>query len=141
MKIVSIICNIVLFGFICFVLATEGPPDETAYIIFTLWSMLTLILSVVLISRTGAANGLSGILIKRKATAEQNKTENTAYLNNMMSIVVFAFNVVFFGFVCWAIIDQYPHPKESGVVFMAILMVLTPVLNLVTILRKGTRNI
>jgi hypothetical protein len=44
---------------------------------------------------------------------------------------------VFFGFVCWALIDQYPHPKESGVIAMAVLMVMTPILNLVVLLHSG----
>jgi hypothetical protein len=141
MKIVAIICNIILFGFICFVLATEGPPRGTAYIVFTLWSILTLILSLVLISRTGAGKGLPGILIKRKVPGEQRKIEDLISIDDIKIIVVIVFNMVFFGFVCWAIVDQYPHPKESGVIIMAVLMLVTPVLNLVTIFKKGTKNI
>jgi hypothetical protein len=53
-----------------------------------------------------------------------------------MRNVAIIFNIVFFGFVCWALIDQYPHPKESGVIAMAVLMVLTPILNLVVLLSK-----
>jgi hypothetical protein len=90
MKIVAVICNIVLFVFHCFVLSTDGFPKEVSYIIFNLWSLLTMIISVVVILRFGTSN--------------------------IMRIVAIICNIVFFGFVCWALIDQYPHPKESGVI-------------------------
>jgi hypothetical protein len=51
-----------------------------------------------------------------------------------MKVIAITFNIVFFGFVCRAIIDQYPHPKEEGIIAFTILMVLTPVLNLVVLL-------
>jgi hypothetical protein len=53
-----------------------------------------------------------------------------------MKIVAVICNIVFFGFVCWALVDQYPHPKEGGVIAMVVLMVLTPILNLVVLLPK-----
>jgi hypothetical protein len=53
-----------------------------------------------------------------------------------MKIVAVICSIVFFGFVCWALVDQYPHPKEGGVIAMVVLMVLTPILNLVVLLPK-----
>jgi hypothetical protein len=114
MKIAAVICNIVLVVFHCFVLLTDGFPRETSYIIFNLWALLTMILSVMVILRFGTSN--------------------------IMGIVAIIFNIVFFGFVCWALVDQYPHPKEGGVIAMAILMVLTPILNLVVLLQKRFMN-
>jgi hypothetical protein len=55
---------------------------------------------------------------------------------NVMRIVAIIFNFIFLGFVCWALIDQYPHPKEGGVIAMSVLMVLTPILNLAVLLIK-----
>jgi uncharacterized protein YhhL (DUF1145 family) len=42
-------------------------------------------------------------------------------------------NIVFFGFVCWALVDQYPHPEEDGVLTFTVLIVLTPILSLVVL--------
>jgi hypothetical protein len=78
MKIVAIIFNIVLFVFTCFVLVTEGPPKGASYIVFTLWSLLTLILSSVVISRIGTSEGWLGLHMKRKALEEQRKIDDLA---------------------------------------------------------------
>ena len=59
MKIVAVILNIVLFGFTCLVLVTDGPPQEASYIVFTVWWLMTLILSAVVISRSGASRIIS----------------------------------------------------------------------------------
>jgi len=114
MKTVAAICNIVLFGFICLVLATDGPPQETSSIIFTAWWLLTLILSVAVISLRGAS------LILRK-----------------MAIVG---NIVFLGFSGWAFFDQYPHPNEPGFIPFVVLMVLTPLINLAALFIGGARH-
>ena len=78
MKIVAVICNIVLFGFTCLVLVVDGLPKGTSYIVFTLWSLLTLILSSVVISRSGASDGWLGLHMKRKPLEEQRKIDDLA---------------------------------------------------------------
>jgi hypothetical protein len=57
-----------------------------------------------------------------------------------MKIVAIICNIVFFGFVCWALVDQYPHPEEDGVIAFAVLMVLTPILSLVVLFRSGVSD-
>ena len=79
-----------MFGFICLVLATDGPPKEAGYIVFTIWELLTLVLSAVVISRSGAGR--------------------------IMRIVAIICNIVFLGFFGWALVDQDPHPNEPGFV-------------------------
>ncbi len=110
MKIITLIFNIVLFVFTCFVLVTDGLPKETSYIIFTLWTFLILILNVVVISR--------------------NETSKNILLAAIIG------NIILVGLVCWAIADQYPHPMEPGVVEFGVLMVLTPILSLILYLRN-----
>ena len=78
MKIVALICNIVLFGFTCLVLVTDGPPKEAGYIIVTLLSVLTPILSLVVLFRIGASDGWLGVPMKRKAQEEQRKIDELA---------------------------------------------------------------
>jgi hypothetical protein len=46
-------------------------------------------------------------------------------------------NVIFFGFVCWALVEHYPHPEEDGIIAFTVLMVLIPILSLVELFRSG----
>ena len=114
MKIAAIICNIVLFVFTCFVLMTDGVSSEAAYIVFTLLLLLVPILSLVVISRS------------RK--------------NAVMNIVAIICNIILLGFTCWAFVDQYSHPRESGFVAYAVFVVLTPILNLAAIFLYTKRS-
>jgi hypothetical protein len=41
---------------------------------------------------------------------------------------------------CWAVVDQYPHPEEDGVIAFTVLRVLTPILSLVVLFRYGAGN-
>lgn len=113
MKIAAVICNIILFGFICLVLVSEGPSKEAIYTVFTIWWLLTLIISAVVISRSGASRIIRDVAI--------------------------ICNIVFLGFIGWALVDQYPHPNEPGFIPFVILMVLTPILNLVVLFLRTAR--
>ena len=136
MKIIAIICNIILFGFICLVLVTDGPPGDASYVIFTLWWLLTLIINTVVIFYIGARDGWSGLHLK-KPLKEQKKTDDLSSTRTIMRIVAIICNIFFFGFVCWAFIDQYPHPKEDGIIAFTVMMVLTPILSLVVLFLRG----
>jgi hypothetical protein len=136
MKIVAVICNIVLFGFTGLVLVGDDPPQETSYVVFTLWTLVTLILSSVMIYHSGARDGWLGM--KRKALEEQKKSGDLSSIITIMRIVTIICNLVFFGFICWAFVYQYPHPDEEGIITYTVLMVLTPILNLVVLFRSGT---
>jgi formate hydrogenlyase subunit 3/multisubunit Na+/H+ antiporter MnhD subunit len=140
MKIIAIICNIILFGFICLVIVTDGPPRDASYVIFTLWWLLTLILNSVAIFHFGMRDGWPSLRLKRKALEEQKKIDDLSSTSTIMRIVVIICNIVFFGFVCWAFVDQYPHPKEEGIIAFTVLMVLTPILSLVVLFLRGARD-
>jgi len=137
MKIVAVICNLVLFAFTCVVLATEGPPQAVSYWVFTVWALLTMILSAVVIFRIGETAGWLKVQPKSKAVMERPKVDEGASANTILRIVTIVANIVFFGFVCWAIVDQYPHPEEDGVLAFTVLMALTPLLSLVAVFRGG----
>lgn len=130
MKFMAVICNIVLFGFTCMVLVTDGPPERTAYVVFTVWSLLTLVLSAVAISCGGTGVGRRGPHMKKGASGEHKEIGDASFTVRVMRIAAIICNVVFFGFVCWALVDQYPHPKEDGLVAFVVLMISTPILNL-----------
>lgn len=42
------------------------------------------------------------------------------------------------GWSCWAIVAQYPHPEEDGVIAFTLLVVLTPMITLAALF--GTRK-
>ena len=109
MKILSITSNLLLFLFTCFVLLTDGITKEAGYMIFTLLLLLVPILNAVLLFR-----------------------DRTRPL--YVKLVAVISNIALIGFACWAIMDQHPHPKESGVIAYAVLILLTPILSLIAIL-------
>jgi hypothetical protein len=131
MKIIAIICNVILFGFICLVLITDGLPRDTIYIVINLWLILTLIFNFVVIFLSGANDGWLNLHMKRKSGEGQKKIDHLTSTSTIMRIVAIICNIVFIGFVCRAFVDQYPHPKEYGFIAFTVLMILTPILSLV----------
>jgi len=135
MKIVAIICNIVLFGFTCMVTLTDGPPKGAGYIVFSLLLFLIPILNVFVISQSGAGGGRLGFQKREKAPEEATTSHDVSSNNAVVRMVAIVCNIVLLGFACWAIIAQYPHPAEPGVVEFEVLVVLTPILSSVVIFR------
>ena len=135
MRIVAGICNVALFLFVCVVLVTDGPSKETVYIVFSWLAVLIPILSAAVIFGSRASDGWLGLQAKTKAADEKRKIGDPASVGTILRIVTLVCNIVLFGFVCWAIADQYPHPEEEGVVAFTLLIVLTPILSSVVILR------
>jgi succinate dehydrogenase hydrophobic anchor subunit len=141
MRIVAIVCNVLLFVFTSFVLATDGPPEEASYIVFAVWSQLTRIISAVVLFGTGASGGWLGFRRIREALEGQQKTADLSSRDRFMRIVAILFNIVCFGFVCWALVDQYPHPNEAGFIEYVVFMILTPILSVVALFRCQTNRL
>ncbi len=106
MKILALILNIALFLFTLFVIVTDGFATQAAYIVLTLWVLLTLLFNPVALFRGGSAVKIPAVIC----------------------------NIIFIGFVIWALVDQYPHPRESGYIPFVILMFLTPIVTVVALL-------
>ena len=140
MKIAAVICNILLFAFTCMVIATDGPATETVYIIFTMWILLTLILNVVVFYRSAMSRGWSGLFNKSTATAETGRGADRSSVDRNLKTAAIICNIVFIAFVCWAYVDQYPHPEEEGFIEYMVMMVLTPILSLVVLFRSGVNE-
>jgi hypothetical protein len=134
MKTAGIICNVILFAFICLVVATDGPSKEAVYIVFTLWWLLTPILSAAVISRMKAGDGRLDLLIQGK-TAEGTQKADGLSMRAKMRITAIACNILFIGFVCWAFVDQYPHPNEEGFIPFLVMMALVPIISIVALFR------
>lgn len=110
MKTAALIGDVILFLFTFFVLLTDGFPKETIYINFTVWILLTLILSSYIFPR------------------------NLSSVSAIFKTVAVIFNIVFLAFVFWSLADQYPHPEEPGFLPFVVLMIAAPVLNLLVLL-------
>ena len=115
---VAVVCNVVLFLFTCFVLWTEGPSKGGGYIVLTVLLLLIPILSSAVILRIGASD---------------------RWLGSHGKTVAAIGNIALLGFVIWAIASAYPHPEEPGVIPFIVICVLTPILNLLVIVRRGAR--
>lgn len=113
MKITAMVCNFILFGFTCLVLLTDGPPQGAAYWVLTLLALLVPLFSILVLLRLSK--------------------------NAILWFAVLAGNIALLGFALWAIVSQYPHPEEEGVVAYTVLIVLTPLLSMVALFRAGRR--
>jgi len=116
MKALAVLCNVVLLAFTCLVLVAEGVSSEAAYIVLTLLLIVVPGLSVVALVRGGGGGTWS------------------------FARVAALCNIVLLGFICWAIVDQYPHPEEPGFLPYLALVVLTPVLSAVALAYGGRRT-
>ena len=115
MKTLAVLCNVVLFTFTGFVLATDGAPTKPAYIFLGLVLLMTPIVTVFALERHTAGDGA------RRAAV--------------------ACNVVLLAFVCWALVDQYPHPSDPGFIEFVVVTAVTPLLSAVALRRsKLTRR-
>lgn len=120
MKTLAIICNLFLFLFLCFVILTDGFSREASHITSTIWYFLTIVFSVVVIWKIRLIN---------------------SSVNRTVKIVAIISNIIFLGFACWAFINEYPHPKEDGFITFVVIMFLTPILNMVVLIRYGKTSL
>jgi len=129
MRTAAAVLNIILFIFTCFVLWTDGLSKETPYIVFTVLLLLVPIPTSAVLLRTRsprAGQGTHHVLTPVSAVAGR---------------LALVGNLVLIGFACWAIVAQYPHPKEEGafaaasLTIFTLLVVLTPLLSVLALLR------
>jgi hypothetical protein len=115
MKTLAVLCNVVLFIFTCFVLATDGAPTKAVYVIFSLVLLMTPVITVFVLASRAAGDGARRLAV--------------------------VCNVLLLAFVCWAFVDQYPHPSEPGFMEYVVATVLTPLVSVAALLRgKLTRR-
>ena len=113
MKLLALFCNIVSFLFTLLVIAGDGPATKTIYIVFMVLLLLIPIFTLLALARP------------RTFRARATTVLRLAVLSNL----------VLLAFVCWALVDQHPHPDEPGFLPYAALMVLTPILSVIVLLR------
>ena len=111
MKYAAIACNVILFFFTCLVLLTDGPPQGGAYLILALLALLVPLFSSFVLLRSAG--------------------------NIILRITAMIGNIALLGFSLWAIVSQWPHPEEEGVVAYMVLIVLAPLLSMAALFRAG----
>jgi len=135
MRGLTVFCNVVLLLFSLFVLATDGLPEQAAYVALTLLLLLVPTFTVFALVRRGA--GGSGPLLPGAGETRQSQPATDAVLSGtaVLARAAVVANLVLLAAVCWALVDQYPHPEEEGFVAYAVLTVLTPVLSAIVVAR------
>lgn len=128
MKILTIVLNLALFLFTGFVLMTDGTSEESLYILFSFLLVIIPLLNVYLLLKTGIGHGAN-----EKAGVQKISIGRGLYTGAMIG------NLLLLGFAIRAMIDQYPHPQETGFIEYASLVLLSPILSMVMIWRNRTR--
>jgi len=132
MKIVAIVSNIFMFAFTCIVLLTDGMPTNAAYIVFTLLLVLIPIFSLLVLSGSGVSDDAHKLAAERKPSGEAKRVIAFPSLRTAKILTIIC-NIVLLGFACWAIVNQYPHPEEFGVIPYEILVMVTPILSVLAL--------
>lgn len=124
MKILAVVSNIVLLAFTLGVLATDGAPTATVYVALTALLLVVPLLNIfAVIDRWpdgDASPGGRGRMRRGK----------------LLRLALAALNVVLIAFVCWAVVDQYPHPEEEGLIAFIAVTLLVPLLSSIVLLRS-----
>jgi hypothetical protein len=113
MKPLALVCNIVSLLFTLLVIAGDGPATKPIYIVLMVLLFLIPIFTVVVLARPHAFRARAATVRRLAALC----------------------NLVLLAFVCWALVDQHPHPNEPGFLPYVALMILTPILSTIALLR------
>lgn len=136
MKTIATVFNIIFIAFTLMVLMTDGFPVVTFYILITLLSILVPILNIIYFVLSRKRTGILDLNHDTSASVENKliKKDNVSF---SIWLAVMIFNLIWFIFLCWSFVDQYPHPKEKGFFSYLLIAMLTPVFSFFTIYYNG----
>jgi hypothetical protein len=120
MKIVAIVCNAFLFVITGSIALTEGIPGDFPYLVLTVLPLLVPILNV--------AEFFGG-----RMTRARQESLRSSLLNRVAVLG----NIVLLAFSCWPAIAQYPYREGTSVIPFTLLMVFTPVVSVLVLVRKN----
>ena len=133
----AVLCNVLLCVVTGFLVATEGIPDKPAYAVFTLLMLLVPVLTALTIMRRPSSAGRPGPAEKGHAPAGSSAGGGWRGTGGVMRCVAASCNLVLLGFVCWALVGQYPYPEGAGVIPYAAVALVTPVVSLAVLVRSA----
>jgi hypothetical protein len=140
MKIALVFLNAIFFGFTILVRLTDGPARESIYVVFGWLLILVPLLNVILISQSSANSRWLNQYLMRKGSEELKNVDVHPSISATLTITGVVLNIVLLGFVGWAIVDQYPHPNESGFFEYLLIVITAPVISLWIYFRNGVSN-
>ncbi len=106
MKIMTVICNVVFWGFFCMVMLSDGPPKGPDII----WSLVPFLMPIVNVAVISVLSSPSRAL----------------------KLAALVSNIAWLGLACWRIVQELPsHPKEEGLLEFVVLFALTPLISAV----------
>ena len=115
MRPLVLVCNVVSFLFTLLVIAGDGPATKTIYVVLMVLLLLIPMLTLLALGRPRAFRASATAVLRLAALG----------------------NLILLAFVCWALVDQHPHPNEAGFLPYAALMILTPILSAIALLRHS----
>ncbi|HEX3007529.1 MAG TPA: hypothetical protein VHO90_07930 [Bacteroidales bacterium] len=135
MNFITTLLNLLLFTFTLILIISNGVSGQGAYIMFSMLLLMVPVLNLVLIFPHTKNRNWFSFHIRRRTNEVPNDPDNNP-MDKFLIAVVITLNVVLIGFTCWAFVDQYAHPHDGGVMFHTILVLITPMISLVTIIRN-----
>jgi hypothetical protein len=115
MRITALVLNVAMVCFTMFVIFTDGMSPNHWYQLFTF---------MLLAIPVTTAQTLWKLRAPESATAWERQ-----YVGGL--------NVLLLALIGWAMVDQYPHPREAGYLPYVVLVCLVPALSAWTLLRRS----
>jgi len=140
MKPLAFLCNVILSGFTCLVIFTDGMSVKTDYIVFTIFLLLVPLFNLFVFWRSGLAEGWTGFQGKKKSLDKEKSIGNPSFISPALRIAAVICNVILLGSCIWAFLNQHPHPREEGYIAYLLVVALTPVLSIIAILQGRERK-
>jgi hypothetical protein len=140
MKFIAFLLNVVLFGFTCLVLLTDGISTGPAYLVLALLLLLVPVLSVAVFFLNREVRDWFGFSWKKKEKGEEGRDETLSAGGYVLNAVALSGNILLLGFSIWAFISQYPHPREEGFAAYVTIVILTPVISSIVMIRNMVKG-
>jgi len=123
----AVVCSIAIFAITSVIVATEGVPGKTLFLVFTWLALLVPVMTVAVF--------WAGAVTRHR----QKPRRASSSLESLPRLVAVLCNLVLAGFSCWALVSQYPYAEGNSVIPLGLLMVFTPIVSVVALL-GGTKD-
>ncbi len=140
MKITSIVFNLLLLAFVVLLMMEEGSSSKTPYVIFGILLLVVPALNLVFITLKTKRPEWFGTSPEEKVADGVDTSGRRSAIPQVMNVTGIVWNFVLLAYTVWAIIDQYPHPDESGVALFELVAVLTPILSAIVFAQDRSKN-
>jgi hypothetical protein len=137
MKTPALLCNLALFALMGGIVATEGIPERPAYAAFTVVMLWAPAFTAFVIMRRLPDRGRPGPAANTGTSAAPSPGGGPDSRGMVMPRIAASTNLVLSGFVCWALVSQYPYPEGRSVIPYAVVALLTPLLSLAVLVRAA----